>query len=82
MLTQYDVVPDAAFGGWLMSVVSAAMGALLLPHTAAGVGRETLLYGCHAMCGLSLVASLNIIAMIWSRLVMYGTSGTARVPTL
>jgi tellurite resistance protein TehA-like permease len=29
-----------------------------------------------------LLASLNIIAMIWSRLVLYGTSGTARVPTL
>lgn len=86
MFTQYDVEPDAAFGGWLMPVVppmvSAAMGALLLPHMAAGVARETLLYGCYAMFGLSLVASLNIIAMIWSRLVHYGTSGTARVPTL
>ncbi|WP_156687899.1 TDT family transporter [Mycobacterium sp. Marseille-P9652] len=86
MFTQHDVEPDAAFGGWLMPVVppmvSAATGALLLPHMAAGTGRETLLYGCYAMFGLSLVASLNIIAMIWSRLVLYGTSGTARVPTL
>jgi tellurite resistance protein TehA-like permease len=41
-----------------------------------------MLYGCYAMFGLSLLASLNIIAMIWSRLVLYGTSGTARVPTL
>lgn len=86
MFTQHDVEPDAAFGGWLMPVVppmvSAAMGALLLPHLAAGVGRETLLYGCYAMFGLSLVASVNIIAMIWTRLVHYGTSGTARVPTL
>lgn len=86
MFTQHDVEPDAAFGGWLMPVVppmvSAATGALLLPHMAAGTGRETMLYGCYAMFGLSLVASLNIIAMIWSRLVLYGTSGTARVPTL
>jgi len=86
MFTQHDVEPDAAFGGWLMPVVppmvSAATGALLLPHMAAGTGRQTMLYGCYAMFGLSLVASLNIIAMIWSRLSLYGTSGSARVPTL
>ncbi|MGB9227781.1 TDT family transporter [Mycobacterium sp.] len=86
MFTQYDVEPDAAFGGWLMPVVppmvSAATGALLLPHMPAGSGRETLLYGCYAMFGLSLLASFNIIAMIWNRLTHYGTSGTARVPTL
>lgn len=86
MFTQHRVEPDAAFGGWLMPVVppmvSAATGALLLPHMPAGSGRETMLYGCYAMFGSSFVASLNIIAMIWSRLVLYGTSGTARVPTL
>ena len=86
MFTMHAVEPDAAFGGWLMPVVppmvSAASGALLLPHIAAGTGRQTMLYGCYAMFGLSLVASLNIIAMIWTRLTLYGTSGTARVPTL
>ena len=41
-----------------------------------------MLYGCYAMFGLSLVASLIIITLIWSRLAYYGTSGTARVPTL
>ncbi|MBY0442516.1 MAG: TDT family transporter [Mycobacteriaceae bacterium] len=86
MFTQYQVEPDAAFGGWLMPVVppmvSAATGALLISHMAPGFGRQTMLYGCYAMFGLSLVASLNIIAMIWSRLTLYGVSGTARVPTL
>ena len=86
MFTLHAVEPDAAFGGWLMPVVppmvSAASGALLLPHIAAGTDRQTMLYGCYAMFGLSLVASLNIIAMIWTRLTLYGTSGTARVPTL
>jgi C4-dicarboxylate transporter/malic acid transport protein len=86
MFTQYSVEPDAAFGGWLMPVVppmvSAATGALLIPHMAPGTGRETMLYGCYAMFGLSLVASLIIITLIWSRLAYYGTSGTARVPTL
>lgn len=86
MFTQLNVEPDAAFGGWLMPVVppmvSAATGALLLPHMAAGTGRTTMLYGCYAMFGLSLVAALIIITMIWSRLALYGTSGTTRVPTL
>ena len=43
MFTQLNVEPDAAFGGWLMPVVppmvSAAAGALLIPHMAAGTGR-------------------------------------------
>lgn len=86
MFTQYHVEPDAAFGGWLMPVVppmvSAALGAMLIPHMAPGTGRVTMLYGCLAMFGLSLVASLIITTMIWSRLALYGTSGTARVPTL
>ncbi|MCK0173202.1 TDT family transporter [Mycolicibacterium sp. F2034L] len=86
MFTQYRVEPDAAFGGWLMPVVppmvSAATGALLIPHMPPGTGRETLLYGCLAMFGLSLIASFIIITMVWSRLAHYGTSGTARVPTL
>src|SRR4029079_17682474 len=86
MFTQYRVEPDAAFGGWLMPVVppmvSAATGALLIAHLPPGTGRQTMLYGCYAMFGLSLVASLIIITMVWSRLAHYGTSGTARVPTL
>ena len=86
MFTQYRVEADAAFGGWLMPVVppmvSAATGALLIPHMAPGTGRQTMLYGCYAMFGLSLVASLIIITMVWSRLAHFGTSGTARVPTL
>src|SRR3954463_884412 len=86
MFTQLNVETDAAFGGWLMPVVppmvSAATGALLIPHMAPGTGRTTMLYGCYAMFGLSLVASLIIITMVWSRLAHFGTSGTARVPTL
>ncbi|MGI9124863.1 MAG: TDT family transporter [Mycobacterium sp.] len=86
MFTQHDVEPDAAFGGWLMPVVppmvAAATGALLIPYAAPGAVRQSLLYGCWAMFGLSLLAAFIILTMIWSRLVLYGTSGTARVPTL
>jgi len=86
MFTQHSVGPDAAFGGWLMPVVppgvAAATGALLIPHMAPGVGRQTMFYGCYAMFGLTLVTAFIIISMIWSRLSLYGVSGTARVPTL
>ncbi|MEI6621713.1 MAG: TDT family transporter [Actinomycetes bacterium] len=86
LFTLYEVRPDAAFGGWLMPVVppmvSATAGALLVPYVPEGTSRETMLYGCYAMFGMSLVASLIIISMIWSRLAHYGSSGTARVPTL
>lgn len=86
VFTRHEVNPDAAFGGWLMPVVppmvSAATGALLVPHVAEGAARTTLLYGCYAMFGLSLLASLIVITMIWSRLAHHGTSGSPRVPTL
>jgi C4-dicarboxylate transporter/malic acid transport protein len=86
IFTQHNVEPDAAFGGWLMPVVppmvSAATGALLIAHLGPGSGRETMLYGCYAMFGLSLFASVIIITMVWSRLAHFGTSGTSRVPTL
>jgi C4-dicarboxylate transporter/malic acid transport protein len=86
MFTQFDVEPDAAFGGWLMPVVppmvSAATGALLIPHMPADSGRATMLYGCYAMFGLSFVAAMIITTMVWSRLAHFGTSGTERVPTL
>jgi tellurite resistance protein TehA-like permease len=63
-------------------MVSAATGALLIPHLAGQSGRATLLYACYAMFGLSLMASFIVITLIWSRLVHHGSSGTARVPTL
>lgn len=86
LFTKFTVRQDSAFGGWLMPVVppmvSAAIGAMLVPYTPAGVLRETMFYLCFSMFGLSLVAALIIISMIWSRLAHHGTSGTSRVPTL
>ncbi len=86
MFTRFEVRQDGAFGGWLMPIVppmvSAATGALLVPHLPAGNARATLLYACYAMFGLSLVASVIVITLIWSRLALHGSSGTARVPTL
>jgi len=86
LFTRLEVRHDGAFGGWLMPVVppmvSAAVGALLVAHTPAGEPRETMLLFCYACFGMSLVASLIIITLIWSRLAHFGSSGSARVPTL
>ena len=63
MMTRHDIGHGDAFGGWLMPVVppmvSAANGALLIPHVAAGQGRLTLLLACYGMFGISLFASVT-----------------------
>ncbi|NNN01759.1 MAG: TDT family transporter [Acidimicrobiaceae bacterium] len=86
LFTRIEVRHDAAFGGWLMPIVppmvSAATGALLIPHIASQSGRATLLYACYAFFGMSLIAALIIISMIWSRLAHFGSSNGGRVPTL
>ena len=69
MFTRRRVQPGAAFGGWLMPVVpplvSASTGALLLPHLADAQARLALLLACYAMFGLSVLASLIVITLIW-----------------
>lgn len=86
LFTQLSVNSDAAFGGWLMPVVppmvSASAGALLIPYIEAGASRESMLLICYSMFGMSLITSLIVITMIWSRLAHFGSSGSTRVPTL
>ncbi|HXP58203.1 MAG TPA: TDT family transporter, partial [Streptosporangiaceae bacterium] len=86
MMTRHEIGPDAAFGGWLMPVVppmvSAATGALLVPHAAPGQPRLTLLVACYAMFGISLLATLIIVPQIWSRLVRHKVGTAALAPTL
>lgn len=86
LFTQLQVRQDGAFGGWLMPVVppmvSAAAGALLVPHAPAGAVRESMLLLCYSFFGMSLMASVVVITLIWSRLAHFGSSGSARVPTL
>jgi C4-dicarboxylate transporter/malic acid transport protein len=86
MFTRHAVGPDSAFGGWLMPVVppmvSASTGALLIPYARVGQARLTLLLSCYAMFGLSLLASIVIITLIWYRLAVYKTGDARMVPTL
>ncbi|MGH6657370.1 MAG: TDT family transporter [Actinocrinis sp.] len=86
MFTRHEVREGSAFGGWLMSVVppmvSASTGALLIPYTAAGQARLTLLVGCYAMFGMSLIASVVIITLIWQRLAVHKVGAPRMVPAL
>ena len=66
MMTRHDIGSGDAFGGWLMPVVppmvSAATGALLIPHVGSAQALLTLLLACYAMFGISLFASVIIIS--------------------
>jgi C4-dicarboxylate transporter/malic acid transport protein len=78
--------PDAASGGWLMPVVppmvSAATGPLLLPHLPAGQWQLALQLACTMMFGLTLLASLVVLTLLWGRLVQHALPAAAAVPTL
>jgi C4-dicarboxylate transporter/malic acid transport protein len=86
MMTRNDIGSGDAFGGWLMPVVppmvSAATGALLIPHVGSAQGRLALLLACYAMFGISLFASVIIITQIWSRLVTHKPGAAVMVPTM
>jgi C4-dicarboxylate transporter/malic acid transport protein len=91
MMTRQQAEPhpagaDSVFGGWLMPVVppmvSAATGALLIPHLASAQGRLTMLLACYAMFGISLIASMIIITLLWSRLVTGKPGPAVMMPTM
>lgn len=86
MFTRHHLGSDSAFGGWLMPVVppmvSAATGALLVAHVPAGQWRLSLLLACYAMFGLSLLASIIVITLVWYRLTMHKIGEAKMVPTL
>ena len=77
--------PDAVSAGRLMPVVppmvSAATGALLVPHAPAAF-RLDLLLACYAMAGVSLVAAAVVIGQVWSALAAGGPGPARTVPTL
>lgn len=77
---------DQASPVWLLPVVapmvSAALGPLLLPHLPGGQARETLLIACYAMFGISLLATLVMLPLVFGRLVLDGPLPLALTPTL
>ncbi|MFE2420128.1 TDT family transporter [Streptomyces hokutonensis] len=86
MAVRHHVHPSEATPVWLLPVVapmvSAALGPLLVPHLPAGQPRETLLLACFAMFGLSLLATLLMLPLVFARLVAGGPLALALTPTL
>ncbi|HZX37617.1 MAG TPA: TDT family transporter [Streptomyces sp.] len=86
MVVRHKVAPGTASPVWLLPVVapmvSASFGPLLVPHLPAGQWREAMLLGSYAMFGVSLLASLLILPMVFARLVHHGPLPLALTPTL
>lgn len=86
MVVRHKVTPDSASPVWLLPVVapmvSASFGPLLVPHLPAGQWREAMFLGSYAMFGISLLATLVILPMVFSRLVHSGPLPLALTPTL
>ncbi|MDX3610000.1 MULTISPECIES: TDT family transporter [Streptomyces] len=86
MVVRHRPAPGTASPVWLLPLVapmvSASQGALLVPHLGAGQGREALLLACYAMFGLSLLATLVVLPLVFSRLVHHGPLPLALTPTL
>ncbi|MET9804396.1 TDT family transporter [Streptomyces sp. NPDC006368] len=76
----------AASPVWLLPVVSplvpAALGPLLVPHLPPGQWQRTLLTACYGMFGLSLLATLLILPLVFGRLLTGGPLPLALTPTL
>ncbi|MER5488145.1 TDT family transporter [Streptomyces sp. NPDC002812] len=86
MVVRHKVEAHQATPVWLLPVVapmvSAALGPLLIPHLPAGQAREAMLLGCYAMFGLSLLATLLLLPLIFGRLIVSGPLPLALTPTL
>ena len=86
IFTRHRIEQQMTLATWLMPIVppmvSAATGAALVSHLPAGQDRLTLLLGCYAMFGLSLIASLIVITLVWARLAYHGPGPAETVPTL
>ncbi|WP_033283760.1 TDT family transporter [Streptomyces sp. NRRL F-525] len=86
MAVRHHVHPAQATPVWLLPVVapmvSAALGPLLVPHLPPGQPRETLLLACFAMFGLSLLATLLMLPLVFARLITGGPLPLALTPTL
>ncbi|MEU1915849.1 TDT family transporter [Streptomyces massasporeus] len=86
MTVRHRVEPGQATPVWLLPLVapmvSAAVGPLLVPHLPPGQARQTLLLGCFALFGLSLLATLVMLPLVFARSLTGGPLPLALTPTL
>ncbi|WP_030981682.1 TDT family transporter [Streptomyces sp. NRRL WC-3744] len=86
MAVRHRVDAAQASPVWLLPLVapmvSASAGPPLVPHLPPGQPRETLLLGCFALFGLSLLAVLLMLPLVFARLISAGPLPLALTPTL
>ena len=86
MAVRHRVTAEQATPVWLLPLVapmvSAALGPHLVPYLPAGQPRATLLLACFAMFGLSLIATLVTLPLVFGRLMTGGPLPLALTPTL
>ncbi len=86
MVVRHQVEAGQATPVWLLPLVapmvSAALGPLLIPHLPAGQPREAMLLACYAMFGISLLATLLMLPLVFGRLIVGGPLPLALTPTL
>ncbi|MFI1033223.1 TDT family transporter [Streptomyces sp. NPDC020951] len=86
MAVRHRVEPAQATPVWLLPLVapmvSAALGPPLVPYLPAGQPRQTLLFGCFALFGLSLLATFVMLPVVFGRLVTGGPLPLVLTPTL
>ncbi|MEW2129784.1 C4-dicarboxylate ABC transporter [Streptomyces sp. NPDC005435] len=86
MVVRHRIEPGQATPVWLLPLVapmvSAALGPALVPWLPPGQPRATLLLGCFALFGLSLLATLLMLPLILGRLLLMGPLPLALTPTL
>ncbi|MEU5706634.1 TDT family transporter [Streptomyces flaveolus] len=86
MAVRHRVDAAQASPVWLLPLVapmvSASVGPPLVPHLPPGQPRETLLLGCFALFGLSLLAVLLMLPLVFARLITAGPLPLALTPTL
>lgn len=86
MVAQHRIAVTDASGAWLLPVVpptvSATTGAALVAHAPAGEARLDLLLVLYALLGLSFIASLLMVSVVWARLLVHGPGPAERAPSL
>lgn len=86
MATRHELKPGSASPVWLLPVVApmvaAALGPLLVPHLPPGQWQGALLLGCYAMFGLSLLATVFLLPIVFARLLAGPRLPPALTPTL
>ncbi|MFH8368255.1 C4-dicarboxylate ABC transporter [Streptomyces sp. NPDC018031] len=86
MITRHRIRAEDASPVWLLPVVapmvSAASGPALARWLPPGQGRVSLLLGCYALFGLSLLAVALVLPLLFARLLRFGPPAAPLTPTV